>query len=88
MASLKWLATATPEKVADTVPPEYHLGDKSLYLQAVKNSLESYSRNGLVSPEGMASVLEMLKLLDPELQGAQVNLASTFEDRFVKRAMG
>ena len=88
MASLKWLATATPETVANTVPSEYHLGDKSLYLQAVKNSLESYSRNGLVSPEGMASVLEMLKLLDPELQGAQVNLASTFEDRFVKRAMG
>ena len=38
--------TATPEDVADTVPPEYHLGDKPLYLKAVQNSLESYSRDG------------------------------------------
>jgi NitT/TauT family transport system substrate-binding protein len=88
MASLKWLAAATPEAVADTVPPEYQLGDKPLYIQAVKNSLESYSRNGLVSPEGMASVYDTLKLLDPELKGAQVDLANTFDDRFVKRAMG
>ena len=28
----------------------------------------------------------MLKVLDPEFQTAQVNLATTFDDRFVKRA--
>ena len=33
MKSLKWLASATPEDVADTVPTEYHLGDKALYRQ-------------------------------------------------------
>ena len=86
LASLKWLASATPEAIADTVPPEYHLNDKPLYLQAVKNSLESYSRDGVISPEGMASVFETLKLLDPELAGAKVDLADTFDDRFVKRA--
>lgn len=84
--SLKWIATATPEQVADTVPPEYHLGDKPLYLQAVKSSLESYSRTGIVPQEGMTSILDMLKLLDPELQKAKVDLAATFEGRFVKQA--
>src|ERR671920_2371213 len=54
--SLKWLQSATPEQVADTVPPEYHLGDRALYLKAVKNSLESYSRTGLVPQAGMASI--------------------------------
>jgi NitT/TauT family transport system substrate-binding protein len=86
--SLKWLASAKPEDIADTVPPEYHLGDKALYVQAVKNSLESYSRTGIVAPDGMASVLELVRSLDPELQGARINLADTFDDRFVKRAMG
>jgi NitT/TauT family transport system substrate-binding protein len=84
--SLKWLQGATPEQVADTVPAEFHLGDKPLYLKAVQNSLESYSRNGVIPQEGMASVYEMLKVLDPELQGTQVDLATTFDDRFVKRA--
>ena len=86
--SLKWLASATPEDVASLVPPAYHFGDRALYTQAVKNSLESYSRTGVPTQEGMASVLELVRTLDPELQGAQIDLAKTFEDRFVKRAMG
>lgn len=86
MKSLKWLQSATPEQVADTVPSEYHLGDKPLYLKAVQNSLESYSRTGLIPPDGMTSVFDMLKSLDPEMQGAKVDLANTFDDRFVRRA--
>ena len=86
MKALKWIETATPEQVADTVPPEYHLNDKPLYLKAVANSKESYSKTGVVSPEGMASILDMLKTLDPELQGATVDVSKTFDDRFVKRA--
>jgi len=84
--SLKWLQTATPEDIADTVPAEYHLGDKPLYLQAVKNSLESYSRDGIVQKSGMESVLDMLRQLDPELKDAKIDLAATFDDRFVRQA--
>ncbi|ACA15947.1 extracellular solute-binding protein family 3 [Methylobacterium sp. 4-46] len=86
--SLKWLAAATPEEVADTVPPAYHFGDRPLYVQAVKNSLESYSRTGIPSQEGMASVLDLVRTLDPELQGAKIDLAATLEDRFIRKAMG
>jgi NitT/TauT family transport system substrate-binding protein len=86
MKSLKWLQAAKPEDVADTVPPEYHLGDKPLYIKAVQNSLESYSRTGIVPPDGMASVMDMLKQLDPELREAKIDLAATFDDRFVKKA--
>jgi NitT/TauT family transport system substrate-binding protein len=84
--ALKWLAAATPEAVADTVPPEYHLGDKGLYLKAVKNSLESYSRTGIIPQAGQQSVLDMLQLLDPEMKDAKIDLAATFTDRFVKQA--
>jgi NitT/TauT family transport system substrate-binding protein len=86
--SLKWLQTAKLEEIADAVPAEYHLGDKQLYIQAVKNSLESYSRDGIIARSGMESVMDMLKTLDPELQGAQVNLADTFDERFVRKATG
>jgi NitT/TauT family transport system substrate-binding protein len=86
MKSLKWVNAATPEEIAATVPPEYHLGDKALYLKAVASSKEAYSRDGIVSEQGMASVLDMLKTLDPELQGAKIEVAKTFDGRFVKRA--
>ncbi|WP_375458034.1 ABC transporter substrate-binding protein [uncultured Enterovirga sp.] len=84
--ALKWLAAATPEQVADLVPTEYHLNDKPLYLKAVKNSLESYSRSGLVPQGGQESVLDMLRTIDPELAGAKIDLAQTFNGSFVRRA--
>ncbi len=86
--ALKWLQTAKPEDVADLVPPEYLLGDRPLYVAAVKNSLESYSRTGIIAPEGMKSVNDMLKQLDPELQNSNVDLTKTFVDKFAKKAGG
>jgi NitT/TauT family transport system substrate-binding protein len=84
--ALKFLATATPDDVAAVVPEEYHLGDKPLYIQAVKKSLESYSRDGVAAEGGMQSVLATLKALDPELAAAQIDLAKTFDARFAKAA--
>lgn len=86
--ALKWLASAKPEDVADVVPEAYHLGDKPLYVAAVKASLESYSRTGLIPADGMASILDMLKKLDAEMASANIDLGKTFVDRFVKKANG
>jgi NitT/TauT family transport system substrate-binding protein len=86
--ALKWLQTATPDDVAATVPAERHLGDRPLYIRAVQNSLESYSRDGIVQRAGMESVLDMLKQLDPELKDAKIDLAATFDERFVRKAVG
>jgi len=86
MKALKWIASASPEAVADSVPSEYHLGDKPLYLKAVKNSLPTYSRDGISPRAGQESVLDMLRKLDPELANAKIDLAATFSERFVKQA--
>ena len=85
--SLKWLETATADQVADTVPPEYHLGDRAVYLQAVNKLKESYSRTGIASADGMRSVLDVLKTLDPELANATVDLSKTFNPAFAQRAV-
>ena len=51
--ALKWLADARrPRTSRRSVPPEYHLGDRPLYIRAVQNSLESYSRDGVVAAGG------------------------------------
>lgn len=86
MKALKWLETAKPEEVADLVPPEYLLGDRPLYVRAVKNSQESYSRTGIATPEAMKSMYDSLKLLDPELTNSNVDLTKTFIDSFAKKA--
>ncbi len=87
-AALQWLARATPAEVADTVPPEYLLGDRKLYEAAVKASLPSYSRSGVLGRGGMESILATLKQLDPAFKNATVDLSATFIDTFVKQAKG
>ncbi|MFS8039171.1 ABC transporter substrate-binding protein [Xanthobacter sp. AM11] len=82
--ALVWLKTATPEDVAAVVPEEYLLGDRALYMAAVKNSLPVYSRTGLIPEQGMKNALKMLVEFDPELKAAAIDLPRTFDDRFVK----
>jgi NitT/TauT family transport system substrate-binding protein len=84
--SLKWLETAKPEDVANLVPEEFLLGDRPLYLRAVKNSQESYSRTGISTPDAMKSMYDSLKLLDPELSSSNVDLKTTFIETFAKKA--
>jgi NitT/TauT family transport system substrate-binding protein len=84
--ALKWLEKATPEAVAGTVPEEYYLGDKPLYLTAVKASSAMYSRNGIITETGMKNAYDMLAQFDQELKEAKVDLKKTFDDRFVKKA--
>ncbi|MEA2934928.1 MAG: sulfonate transport system substrate-binding protein [Variibacter sp.] len=84
--TLKWLDKATPEEIAAAVPPEYHLGDKALYMKAVQASRAMYSKDGIVHPAGMKNAFEMLVQFDEELKSAKVDLPKTFDARFVQKA--
>ncbi len=82
----KWLAAATPEDVAKAVPEEYYLGDRALYLAAVKASKPMYSVTGIIPPEGQKNALDMLVQFDAEMKDAKVDLSKTFNDSFAKKA--
>ena len=71
------------------MPETYYLGDRELYLRAVKASAETYSRTGLIQLDGMRSALGMLKEFDDELKAVKdEDLPKTFVDRFARRAGG
>jgi NitT/TauT family transport system substrate-binding protein len=84
--TLKWLETATPENIAATVPEEYFLGDKALYIAAVNANKPVYSRTGVIPAAGMQSAANMLLAFDDELKSVKIDLAKTFDDRFAKKA--
>ena len=83
--SLKWLESASPEDVVATVPEEFYLNDKDLYLAAVKNSLPTYSRTGVIGEEGRTAAMELLSF-DEEVANAKIDTAKTFDGRFVEKA--
>jgi NitT/TauT family transport system substrate-binding protein len=84
--TLKWLEKASDQDIVATVPEAYWLGDKDLYLRAVKASREMYSRSGIIPADGMKSAYDMLKQFDAELAASNVDLGKTFNDAFIKKA--
>jgi NitT/TauT family transport system substrate-binding protein len=80
--ALKFIENATPEEIAASVPEDYYLNDKILYLTAIKNSKPAYSRTGIITPEAMKAALELLSV-DPEIAAGKIDVAKTFDDRFI-----
>jgi NitT/TauT family transport system substrate-binding protein len=84
--TLKWIATATTDEIVNSVPEDYFLGDRAIYVKSLRSNLLVYSKTGLITRQGMDSTFNMLATFDPELKGAKIDLGKTFDDRFVKRA--
>ncbi|MCK0207808.1 ABC transporter substrate-binding protein [Starkeya koreensis] len=84
--TLKWLETATPEQVAATVPQEYWLGDKDLYIKAFNASRQAYSTDGNIDEASMKSALNLLTTTDPDLSAANIDLSKTFDGSFLAKA--
>jgi NitT/TauT family transport system substrate-binding protein len=84
---LKWTASHSAEEIAAIMPDEYALGDKALYAQSIKNSLPMYSPDGRFSREGAETAYKVLKEFDPDVRGASINVAATYNDAFVEKAL-
>jgi sulfonate transport system substrate-binding protein len=84
--TLRWIATATTDEIVDTVPGDYFLGERAIYVKALKANLLVYSRSGIVTRQGMNSAFKMMATFDPDLKDKKIDLQKTFDDRFVKRA--
>ena len=86
--ALKWLGTASPDDVAKTVPPEYLLGDRALYLEAYRKNRESYSRDGLFPVAGAEAQLRVLSGFEQAVREAKnLNPADAYTNDFVRDAL-
>lgn len=82
--ALRWLATASPDDIARTVPPHYLLGDRALYLRALGKQRASYSASGRIPPESAAQMLKVLRSFEPAVQASRgIQLNDTYSNRFV-----
>jgi NitT/TauT family transport system substrate-binding protein len=86
--ALRWLNTASAEDVAKAVPPEYLLGDRGLYLSALRRMRESYSKDGLFPPAGVEAQLRVLIGFEPAVREAKdLNPADSYTNEFVRKAL-
>ena len=83
---LKWLQTAGPGDIIKTVPENYLLGDRALYLASFNKVRESISLDGIIPDEGPRTALRALASFDPSIKADKIDLAKTYTNEFARRA--
>jgi NitT/TauT family transport system substrate-binding protein len=86
MRSLKWLRTAGPSDLLQHLVDNPVIPDRLVYLNAVENLRESFSRDGWLSAEAQQVSIRMLEVLDPAYSSRSVAWQSTSRNDFVKNA--
>lgn len=84
--SLKWLQTAGPGDIINTVPTSYLLGDRALYLAAFNKIRESISLDGMVSDEGVLAALRAYSRYDGTVLASKAVAAKCYTNEFARRA--
>jgi NitT/TauT family transport system substrate-binding protein len=84
--TLMWMQDASPQQILSTVPEEYLLGNKAIYLFAYNNVKTAYSKDGYISEAGAKTTLKALASFNPNIKPAEINLAQTYTNEFVKKA--
>lgn len=85
--ALAWLASASDEDVADTVPRHFLLGDRPLYLAALKRQRASYSKDGRIAPKAAQATLNALSGFHKPVADGNIKLDQTYTNRFVDSAL-
>lgn len=81
--ALRFVKTASLEKIVEAVPPEYYAGDKENWKAALKKAIAGYSADGRFSKEGAETVYRVLKQFEPSVMTKKVDVEKTFDNRFV-----
>jgi NitT/TauT family transport system substrate-binding protein len=85
----QWIAKATPDQVADAVPPELLLNDRALYIKAFTKMRQSISPDGTMTEAGAKTVRDVLMAFSEDIRAAapKVDLSQTYDNRFVEKAL-
>ena len=85
--ALKWIAAHSPEDIAKAMPEDYALGNREVYVRAIAASKAMYSPDGRFVPGAVETAHQVLRVFDPAVAGASVDLSKTHTGSFVEKAL-
>jgi NitT/TauT family transport system substrate-binding protein len=83
---LKWLQTAGPSDLIKTVPENYLLGDRALYLASFNKIREAISLDGIMPDEGPKTALRALASFETSVKPDRIDLSKTYTNEFARKA--
>jgi len=80
--ALRYISTHSAEEIAAQLPPEHLLGDKALYIAALRDSKSMFIADGAMPDNGPPTVLQVMKRVDRSVQGKAIDLSRTYTTGF------
>ncbi len=81
-----WIQKAGPGDVIKTVPENYLLGDRAVYIDAFLAARGALSPDGSFPDKGAETARAALASIDKEIGEAKLDLAAVYTNDFVKKA--
>lgn len=82
----KWIQAAGPSDIVRTVPENFLLGDRAVYIDAFLAAKGALSPDGTIPEKGAETALRALASIDSELEKAKLDLAAVWTNDFVRKA--
>ncbi|HEU4367029.1 MAG TPA: ABC transporter substrate-binding protein [Methylomirabilota bacterium] len=83
----KFIAGSSGEELAKSLPKEL-AGDLKLYAESFEHAREAFPPDSLVSREGVARVIETMRVFEAVPAGLKIEPESMFDNRYVLKALG
>ena len=84
--ALKWLQTAGLTDILKTVPAQYWLGDRAIYLGAFEKLRESYALDGLIAGDAVMNAWRAHARLPGRLSSARLSVGQTYTNTFAMKS--
>ena len=82
--TLEWMQTHAPQEIAAKLPAEFRGEDSALFVDALTDTMEMYSPDGVMQEEGARAVHTVLSQLNDKVKSATIDLSKTYTNEFVR----
>jgi len=81
--TLAWMQAHSPEQIAARTPKAFRGDDDTLYVEAVANSMQMFSPDGVMDPAGAEAVRTLLAQSQEKVRRASIDLSRTYTNDLV-----
>jgi NitT/TauT family transport system substrate-binding protein len=83
LRTLAWMHAHTPKEIADRTPAAFRGDDPALYVQALTNSMDMYSTDGIMDEAGSHAVYQVLSQSIDKVRQTAIETSKTYTNQFV-----
>jgi len=85
--TLVWMKKATPDEIVAKLPADFYQANPAVYRKALESNLPSFSPDGLMPADAPGNVLKAMARFDAAIASAKIDMATTYDNRFVEAAL-